>query len=81
MTKCALSLAARAVIIALLLVACGDGNADLSRAEVEEIVRSELADTAAPPGTGAETHCRRRGGGNPRGDGGDAPALRGAVQS
>ena len=49
MTKCALSLAARAVIIALHLVACGDGNADLSRAEVEEIVRSELADTAAPP--------------------------------
>ena len=39
---------ALAVLVALLLVACGDGDAGLSRAEVEEIVREELADAPAP---------------------------------
>ena len=40
----------------LLFIACGGGGAGLSRAEVEEIVRSELADAPAPePGlTAAE---------------------------
>ena len=43
-----LSLALAVVLAALLLVACGDGDAGLSRAEVEEIVRSEMADAPAP---------------------------------
>ena len=38
-----------AVLVALLLDACGDGDAGLSRAEVEEIVREEVADMPAPP--------------------------------
>ena len=33
----------------ILLVACGDGDAGLSRAEVEEIVRAEMAESPAPP--------------------------------
>ena len=41
--------AALAVLIALLLVACGNEDAGLSRAEVEEIVREELADAPASP--------------------------------
>ena len=49
-TKVPLSLAALAVLAALLLVACGGGDG-LSRAEVEEIVRAELAD-APPPEPG-----------------------------
>ena len=48
MTKAPLSLMALAVLVALLLVACGGGDAGLSRAEVEEIVREELADAPAP---------------------------------
>ncbi len=40
MTKAPLSLMALAV-----LVACGGGDVGLSRAEVEEIVREELADS------------------------------------
>ena len=43
------ALAALAVFISLLLVACGDGDTGLSRAEVEEIVREEMADAPAPP--------------------------------
>ena len=39
---------ALAALFALLLVACGDGDAGLSRAEVEEIVREELADAPTP---------------------------------
>ena len=44
------------LLAALLFIACGGGGAGLSRAEVEEIVRSELADAPAPePGlTAAE---------------------------
>ena len=38
---------ALAVTLLVLLVACGDGDAGLSRAEVEEIVRAEMAET--PP--------------------------------
>ena len=48
MTKAPLSLMALAVLVALLLVACGGWDAGLSRAEVEEIVREELADAPAP---------------------------------
>ena len=52
----ALALAALGVLALLLLAACGDADAGpgLSRAEVEEIVRSELADAAVPsqPGPG-----------------------------
>ena len=48
MTKAPLSLMALAVLVALRLVACGGGDAGLSRAEVEEIVREELADAPAP---------------------------------
>ena len=48
MSRIALSLAALAVLTALLLAACGGGDAGLSRAEVEEIVRSEMADAPAP---------------------------------
>ena len=47
-TKIPLSLAALAMLLSLLLAACGDGDAGLSRAEVEEIVRSEMADAPAP---------------------------------
>ena len=47
-TKIPLSLAALALLTALLLAACGDGDAGLSRAEVEQIVRAELADAPAP---------------------------------
>ena len=47
-TKVPLSLAALALLAVLLLVACGDGDAGLSRAEVEEIVQAELADAPAP---------------------------------
>ncbi len=38
-----------AVLVPLLLVACGDGDAGLSRAEVEEIVRAEIAEAPATP--------------------------------
>ena len=48
MTKVSFSLLALAALFALLLVACGDGDAGLSCAEVEEIVREELADAPAP---------------------------------
>ena len=48
-TRVAFSWAALAALIALLLVACGGGDAGLSRAEVEEIVRAELAESPAPP--------------------------------
>ena len=47
-TKIPLSLAGLAILTALLLAACGDGDAGLSRAEVEEIVQAELADAPAP---------------------------------
>lgn len=40
--------AALFVLLLLLLVACGDGDAGLSRAEVEEIVRAEMAEATAP---------------------------------
>ena len=46
--KAPLSLAALAMLAVLILAACGDGDAGLSRAEVEEIVRSELAEAPAP---------------------------------
>ena len=52
----ALAPAAMAVLALLLLVACGDADAEpgLTRAEVEEIVRAELADARAlsQPGPG-----------------------------
>ena len=48
MSRIALSLAALAVLTGLLLAACGGGDAGLSRAEVEEIVRAELADAPQP---------------------------------
>ena len=48
MSRIALSLAALAVLTAPLLAACGDGDAGLSRAEVEEIFRAELADAPTP---------------------------------
>ena len=38
-----------AVLVPLLLVACGDRDAGLSRAEVEEIVREEMAEAPATP--------------------------------
>ena len=44
--KLALALAAVAVLV---LVACGDGEAGLSRTEVEEIVRAELANAPMQP--------------------------------
>ena len=47
-TSAPLSLMALAVLVALLLVDCGGGDAGLSRAEVEETVRGELADAPAP---------------------------------
>ena len=54
-TKIPLSLAALAILAVLLLAACGDGDAGLSRAEVEEIVQAELADAPAPePGITAD---------------------------
>ena len=70
-TKVPLPLAALAMLAALLLVACGDGDAELTRAEVEEIVRAELADAPAPePGlTAADVEEA-----NPQGPGGHAPA-------
>ena len=49
MTKAYLPLMALVMLAALLLVACGGGDAGLSRAEVEEIVRAELAETPEPP--------------------------------
>ena len=54
--KALLSLAALAMLAVLILAACGDGEEGLSRAEVEEIVREELAEAPAPePGlTSAE---------------------------
>ena len=39
---------ALAVLAALLLIACGDGDGGLSRADVEEVVREELANAPAP---------------------------------
>ncbi len=44
-------LAIRALIVpaVLLLVACGSDDAGLSRAEIEEIVRAELAESPPPP--------------------------------
>ena len=46
--KAPLSLAALAMLAVLIFAACGDGDAGLSRAQVEEIVRAELADAPAP---------------------------------
>ena len=43
------ALAALVVSAALLMVACGDREAGLSRAEVEEIVRAEMAEAPASP--------------------------------
>ena len=55
-TRVAFSWAAPAVLITLLLVACSGGGEDagLSRAEVEEIVREELAAAPAPAETKPE---------------------------
>ena len=44
------SLAGLLFLLPALLAACGDGNTGLSRADVEEIVRGEMAD-ATPPTT------------------------------
>ena len=49
MNKAAVALAALAVLVCVGLVACGGDDAGLSRAEVEEIVRDEPAEVAAPP--------------------------------
>ena len=48
-TKAPLSLTALAMLAVLILAACGDGEEGLSRAEVEEIVREELAEAQDPP--------------------------------
>ena len=45
----ALPLAMLAVAVLLPVLACGDGDPGLSRAEVEEIVRAEMAEAPAPP--------------------------------
>ena len=37
------------VLVGLLLVACSNGASGLSRADVQEIVRAEIADAPAPP--------------------------------
>ena len=47
-TRVPLSLAALAMLAALLLVACGDGDAGLSRDEVQEMVQEELSEAPAP---------------------------------
>ena len=52
MTKVSFSLLALAALFTLLLVACGDSDPGLSRAEVEEIVREEVADAPAEPEPG-----------------------------
>ena len=44
-----LALLALIVPIMLLLIAYGDGEAGLSSAEVEEIVRAEMAEAPTPP--------------------------------
>ena len=49
MNKAAVALAALAVLVCLGSVACGGDDTGLSGAEVEEIVRDELADMPAPP--------------------------------
>ncbi len=52
-TRRVASLAGALLILSALLVACGDGDAGLSRAEVEEIVRDEMAaqtDAESSPG-------------------------------
>ena len=41
--------AALAALAALIIVGCSNGDPGLSRAEVEEIVRAELAESPAPP--------------------------------
>ena len=46
MNKVALALA---VLCLVLVVACGDEDTGLTRADVEEIVRAELAESPAPP--------------------------------
>ncbi len=46
MNKVALALA---VLCLVLVIACGDSDTGLSPAEVEEIVRAEMADAPAPP--------------------------------
>ena len=43
------ALLAFTVLAVLLLVACSDGDSGLSRAEVEEIVRDEMAEVPTPP--------------------------------
>ena len=54
-TKVAFSPLALAVLLALLLAACGGSDPGLSRDEVAEIVREELADAPTPePGLTAE---------------------------
>ena len=62
-TKVPLSLAALAMLLSLLLAACGDGDAELTRAEVEEIVQAELADMPQPEAgiTAAEAERIARG--------------------
>ena len=50
MNKVTVTLAALAVLVCLGLVACRSGDTGLSRAEVQEIVRAELADAPAPHG-------------------------------
>ena len=45
---------ALAVMLLVLLVACGDGDTGLSRAEVAEIVRAEMADAPTPAETKPE---------------------------
>ena len=62
-TKVLLPLAALAMLLSLLLVACGDGDAELTRAEVEEIVQAELADMPQPEAgiTAAEAERIARG--------------------
>ena len=49
MSKVAVALAALALLVCLGSVACRSDDTGLSRAEVEEIVRDELADMPAPP--------------------------------
>ena len=51
-SKVPLSLAAAALAV-LFLAACGDGDAGLSRAEVEEAIRRALADMPPPTTPGS----------------------------
>ena len=64
--------AALFLLVSTLLVACDGGDGGLSRADVEEIVREELAD--APARARVRHQFGRSRGGNPCGVGWNSPA-------